>query len=41
VLSPCGLAHSDLGNYEEQVAETSVFRNEKAGIVTLVTTNNI
>jgi hypothetical protein len=40
LLSPCGLAHSDLGNYKQQVAETSFFGNKKADIVTLATTNN-
>jgi hypothetical protein len=34
-LSPYRLAHSDLGNYKQQVAEISFFGNEKADIVTL------
>jgi len=40
LLSLCGLAHGDLGNYKQQMAETSFVGNEKADIVTLATTNN-
>jgi hypothetical protein len=34
LLSPYRLAHSDLDNYKQQVAETAFFGNEKADIVT-------
>ena len=40
LLSLYGLPHNDPSNYKQQVAETSFFGNEKAGIVTMATTNN-